>query len=152
MGCYYRGYGNSFLGGIELSEAGYKTNNRRIIREFLSNNANRTVSVADVLEHFEKKNLDINITTVYRYMDKLESENQVIKYKSDNGKTAVYQYVEDGMGCSGHLHLKCVNCGKIIHLDCHFMDEIAKHIDDDHGFLIQCKNSLIYGLCENCRK
>ena len=51
-----------------------------------------------------------------------------------------------------HLHLKCVSCGCIIHLECAFMDEIAEHVLKDHGFTLQCKNSIIYGLCRECRK
>lgn len=135
-----------------MADEGYKTNNRRIIKEFLMQNSNRTVSVADILGHFDELNLNINITTVYRYMDKLEKENRVIKYKSENGKTAVYQYVEEEMGCNGHLHLKCVKCGRILHLDHEFMAQAAKYINDEYGFLIQCKNSLIYGTCRNCRQ
>ena len=33
-----------------------------------------------------------------------------------------------------HLHLKCVQCGRIYHLDCHFMDEVRAHLMAEHGF------------------
>jgi Fur family ferric uptake transcriptional regulator len=29
---------------------------------------------------------------------------------------------------------------------------IAEHILKDHGFILQCKNSIIYGLCRECRE
>ena len=50
-----------------------------------------------------------------------------------------------------HLHLKCVKCGKIIHLECHFMEEISHHIEESHGFTLQCKNSILYGVCKECK-
>lgn len=37
-------------------------------------------------------------------------------------------------------------------LDCGFMDEIAEHIQKDHGFQLQCKNSILYGICKDCRQ
>ena len=94
----------------------------------------------------------MNITTIYRYLDKLAKEGTVMKYVAEKGSQAVYQYVEMGHHCEEHLHLKCVSCGCIIHLECAFMDEIAEHILKDHGFTLQCKNSIIYGLCRECRK
>ena len=71
---------------------------------------------------------------------------------AEAGGKAVYQYVELGQHCEEHLHLKCVKCGCIIHLDCGFMDEIAEHIQKDHGFQLQCKNSILYGICKDCRR
>lgn len=94
----------------------------------------------------------MNITTIYRYLDKLAKEGTVMKYVAEKGSQAVYQYVEMGHHCEEHLHLKCVSCGCIIHLECAFMDEIAEHVLKDHGFTLQCKNSIIYGLCRECRK
>ena len=46
---------------------------------------------------------------------------------------------------------KCVKCGKIIHLECHFMEEISHHIEESHGFTLQCKNSILYGVCKECK-
>ena len=43
-------------------------------------------------------------------------------------------------------------CGKIIHLECEFMDEISEHILKDHGFKLQCKNSILYGMCSACQE
>ena len=71
---------------------------------------------------------------------------------SEKGNQAVYQYVEQGHHCDEHLHLKCVKCGCIIHLECDFMREIAEHIKKDHGFELQCKNSIIYGMCSKCQE
>ena len=47
-----------------------------------------------------------------------------MKYVADKGEKAVFQYVDEGRHCREHLHLKCVQCGRIYHLDCHFMDEV----------------------------
>jgi len=129
----------------------YKTNNRTKIMDYLIANKAKSVSVKDIDAHMKSLDCPVNMTTIYRYLDKLEKDGDVMKYTGERGDKATYQYVERTHHCDSHLHLKCVDCGSVIHLDCHFMDEIAGHISKDHGFRLQCKNSVIYGLCQNCQ-
>lgn len=132
--------------------SGYATANRKRIMEYLKQNGNRTVTVADISFFLKENGSEVNVTTIYRFLDKLVKEGSVLKYVAEKGSQTVYQYVEQGHKCEEHLHLKCTECGCIIHLECAFMDEIAEHIQMDHGFALQCKNSILYGICENCRK
>ncbi len=133
-----------------MAGSGYATASRRRILEFLKRNSDRTVTAADIDVYLKETDSEVNITTIYRYLDKLAREGTVIKYVAECGGKAVYQYVEQGHRCDAHLHLKCVKCGCIIHLECAFMDEISEHIKKDHGFTLQCKNSILYGTCQAC--
>ena len=130
---------------------GYNTHTRQLILDYLINNRQHAVSASNILEHLEAQGASPNPTTVYRYLDKLAKDGTVIKYVAEKGCQAAYQYVEPGRGCEQHLHLKCVKCGKIIHLECHFMEEISHHIEESHGFTLQCKNSILYGVCKECK-
>ena len=130
---------------------GYNTRTRQLILDYLINNRQHAVSASNILEHLEAQGASPNPTTVYRYLDKLAKDGTVIKYVAEKGCQAAYQYVEPGRGCEQHLHLKCVKCGKIIHLECHFMEEISHHIEESHGFTLQCKNSILYGVCKECK-
>ena len=130
---------------------GYNTRTRQLILDYLINNCQHAVSASNILEHLEAQGASPNPTTVYRYLDKLAKDGTVIKYVAEKGCQAAYQYVEPGRGCEQHLHLKCVKCGKIIHLECHFMEEISHHIEESHGFTLQCKNSILYGVCKECK-
>lgn len=130
----------------------YKTNSRIKIMEYLIENKERAVSVSDIGGHMQEQHCSVNVTTIYRYLDKLEKDGNIIKYAAEKGDKTTYQYVEREHKCDEHLHLKCVSCGAVIHLDCCFMDEIARHIAEDHGFALQCRNSVIYGLCSKCQK
>ena len=130
---------------------GYNTRTRQLILDYLINNRQHAVSASNILEHLEAQGASPNPTTVYRYLDKLAKDGTVIKYVAEKGCQAAYQYVEPGRGCEQHLHLKCVKCGKIIHLECHFMEEISHRIEESHGFTLQCKNSILYGVCKECK-
>ena len=114
---------------------GYNTKTRQLILDYLIRNRQHAVSASNILEHLEAEGASPNPTTVYRYLDKLAGEQRVMKYVADKGEKAVFQYVDEGRHCREHLHLKCVRCGRIYHLDCHFMDEVRAHLMAEHGFL-----------------
>lgn len=133
-----------------MSSNGYNTKNKNIILDFFKLNPKSSFSVKEIHSYLCENFKNINITTIYRYLDKLESDGIVIKLQADSGKNACYQYIEDGYFCNEHLHLQCSECGRIIHLDCNYMNEIVKHIADCHDFDIRCKSSVLYGLCNDC--
>ena len=128
----------------------YNTHTRQIILDYLTRNRHRTVSAADILAHLETEGQRTNPTTVYRYLDKLAGEQRVMKYVADKGERAVYQLTDAQSHCRQHIHLKCVRCGEIFHMDCHFMDEVRQHLLAEHGFTLQCEGSILYGLCRRC--
>ena len=92
---------------------GYNTRTRQLILDYLINNRQHAVSASNILEHLEAQGASPNPTTVYRYLDKLAGEQRIMKYVADKGERAVFQYVDEGRHCREHLHLKCVQCGRI---------------------------------------
>ena len=135
-----------------MAGTGYATASRKKILEYLMENHSRTLTVSDIDNYLKECGNEVNLTTIYRYLDKLEKEGTVMKYVAEKGSQATYQYVEAGHDCDGHLHLQCVKCGQVIHLECHFMHEILEHVEKEHGFVMQCKNSIIYGMCNTCKE
>ena len=89
-------------------------------------------------------------TTVYRYLDKLCAEHVVIKYPDLNSDKAMFQFAGEEKKCTDHLHLKYIRCGKVVHLDCNFMDELKEHLFRDHGFRLQCSGDMLHGICKDC--
>lgn len=129
---------------------GYNTKTRQLILDYLMTNSQQAVSAANILEHLEAEGASPNPTTVYRYLDRLTGEQRVMKYVAGKGEKAVFQYVDAARHCREHIHLKCVSCGCIYHLDCDFMAEMRRHLADEHGFTLQCEGSVLYGLCRRC--
>ena len=96
----------------------YTTKTRQIILEYLKSQKAVTVSVADIEKYLKTEGIKVNTTTVYRYLDKLCAEHIVIKYPDLNSDKAVFQFAGEEKKCTEHLHLKCIRCGKVVHLDC----------------------------------
>lgn len=131
---------------------GYRTKNRDMMLAYLMKNQDRIVYVSDIHQHMEAQGIHVNVTTIYRFLDKLQEENRVLKYTSEKGESAGFQYVGEGNCCEDHLHIKCSECGKVVHLDCAFMEEIRSHLQHHHHFMLQCSGSSLFGICEDCRK
>lgn len=132
-------------------QSGYRTESHRAISAYLERCRDTAVSVKDIYRYMGQKGRGVNISTIYRYLGRLEKEGRVTRYISENGRGSLYQYINGESPCDGHIHLKCVKCGRIIRLDCYFMSYIAEQISAYHGFDIQCKNSVIYGVCKECK-
>ncbi len=135
-----------------MAEQSYKTNGRARILSFLKAAGDRPVSVSDIKEYMDSIDAPVNVTTIYRYLEKLAADGNLIRYAAGKDGKSTYLYVEQSHNCDSHLHLRCVNCGSVEHLDCHFMDEISSHILREHGFSLDCRNSVIYGACSRCRR
>ena len=150
--CYNRDKKQHIYTGKDRNSHGTKRwlQHPQLILDYLINNCQHAVSASNILEHLEAQGASPNPTTVYRYLDKLAGEQRIMKYVADKGERAVFQYVDEGRHCREHLHLKCVQCGRIYHLDCHFMDEVRAHLMAEHGFTLQCEGSVLYGLCRHC--
>lgn len=129
----------------------YNTNARKYILKYLEANHDTTVTAADISDYLSKNGLNVNITTVYRYLNKLTAEQCVVKFPSKNGSGSIYQLKQSDKACHEHIHVKCIKCGRLIHLDCGFMTEIENHLSKDHNFTLSCDGSILYGICNLCK-
>ena len=126
----------------------YKTKQRVAILGFIESNKDREVTANDILVYLNKNDLKASQTTIYRYLDNLVKEGIIKKNYSEEKSSSCYQYV--GKRCKEHYHLKCNNCGEIIHLDSEIFSSIEKKIIDRYGFKIDNIKTILYGTCNKC--
>ncbi len=92
----------------------------------------------------------INRSTVYRNLGHLARDGVITQKISDDGRRKVYRF-NAAHGCAGHLHLLCVKCGSIVHMDGELTEVIARLTDSGCGFSLKTETTVIEGLCKNCR-
>lgn len=129
----------------------YRTKSRERILLFFQNHKEQIVSAANIHDFLKKEGKEVNLATIYRNLDKMTEDGVLMKYKDSHEDKAVYQYVGKHEKCHEHLHLQCVECGKVIHMECDFMNEIMEHLTLHHQFGLQCSKSILYGMCNSCR-
>ena len=141
-------------GGKMSKKNEYKTKQSEIVLEFLREKTGEHLTVNDIYEHLQKQGLSIGLTTVYRQLEKLVSQGVVKKYILDLNTPACFEYIPSDCAKSHEpcFHLKCKICDKLIHLKCEELSEMEDHLMKEHKFMLDSQRTVLYGVCENCRK
>ena len=126
----------------------YNTKQKQILIDFLKANKNRHLSIAQIADGVQ--NCGIGKSTVYRRISELCAEGELRRFRGNDGKSVVYQYMDAPLDCKNHFHLKCTECGNLQHLDCESVMELNRHIKEQHGFFVDMGTTVIYGLCRSC--
>lgn len=129
----------------------YKTRQREIILSFLRENKDRCFSAKELLEGLKEGDTPLGETTVYRTLNLLSSSGAVKRFSQNDSKSATYQYATQNPACEHHLHLKCRNCDKLYHLECSQLTGLWSHLEEDHGFLVNQADTILYGTCNRCK-
>lgn len=128
-----------------MARSSYRTKPYRLVYDFLQGNEGTAT-----VEEIHRSLPQIDVSTIYRNLEKMVDEGIVLKFPDELGKKACYEASHED--CGHHLHLKCTECGKVIHLDCEGMQEFVQHLKADHGFDLSYGNTVLYGLCDECGK
>ena len=121
----------------------YHTKQKELILDVIKN-LNREFTVKEIYDELKSST---GLTTIYRVIDKLLEEGYIEKRVGD--KTTYYQYLEK-CDCDNHYYLKCMNCGKLIHVDCDCINELSAHILKKHGFVTTKDHIILQGTCKKC--
>lgn len=126
----------------------YKTNQKELVLSYIKNSNKAHINAKEIYEALKEEK--IGLTTIYRHLEKLTSEGILIKTIIDENSPACFEYTghEEKEAC---YHLKCLNCGKLIHLHCDEITGLEKHIYDEHGFKVDQKRTVFFGLCKECQ-
>ena len=130
----------------------YNTAGRRKLIEFMSQSGDRPYTVEDIYSAMTEDGSSVGKSSLYRLLDGLCEEGILRKFRENEQSAATFQYVGSDADCGQHLHLKCATCGRLIHLECAMSRELVSHILEDHGFRIDSKRSVLWGVCEDCGK
>ncbi len=136
-----------------MKRTDYKTKSRQAILYYLQEYKKSTekyITAREIVEHFNENNQNISTATVYRVLEKFEKEGIIKKFELEGENSACFEYVGDIALCSHHYHLKCDECGKIIHFHCDEMSDVTNHLNKHHGFFIDTSKTIFYGKCEKC--
>lgn len=129
--------------------AEYQTRQRAQILEVLRAQEGRHCTAEEVLSALRTRGHTVGKATVYRYLDKLVQEGLVQKYIGEGG--ACFQFIGEDT-CREHFHLKCEQCGELVHLECHVLETLSAHLEEEHRCRVNRFRTVLYGLCPRCAK
>lgn len=129
----------------------YNTKISKVIEEYIERQTDISFSAADVYSHMQESGISVNLATVYRNLDRLTDRKILMKFKAVNSDNYLYHTAQNDCCCHGHLHMRCRICGRIVHLDNNLMHEMIACLNEQYHFALECENSSLCGLCEECR-
>lgn len=125
----------------------YHTGQRKALQDFFASHPHDMFTVKEIAEALKESS--ISLSAIYRNLAVMTEEGAVRRSVKEGGREAVYQYLE-GDACLNCLHMTCVSCGKVFHMD----GLVARHIQEDlartDGFLIDRSRTVLYGTCRRC--
>ena len=130
----------------------YNTEQKNELLRFLKKNSQKSFTIDEICSEMHE---DSNIatppgkSTLYRLIPKLVEDNMIKQFNGGKGRKNIYQITGDET-CSSHLHLKCVNCGRIIHMDSDISVELSKIIQMHDEFKVSTGKTTIFGTCKEC--
>ncbi|MDF2544360.1 MAG: transcriptional repressor [Herbinix sp.] len=129
----------------------YRTKQRQLILSYLKNNKETHVSVHHIVSYLREKDTPVGITTVYRSLNQLVEKGRIHRYYFQDDKNAYYQFIEeDATNRAEAYDCKCIQCGKLVKVDCDFMQQMDNHLFEHHKFRVNNRKTIIYGQCEDC--
>jgi Fe2+/Zn2+ uptake regulation proteins len=128
----------------------YNTKQREAVLAYVVSLGNTHVTAAQIVGHFQNEKIPVGRTTIYRQLEKLVRDKTLRKYRVDGIAGTCYQYAASDVEQQKHLLLKCEDCGELVHLSCDILDEIHRHIYQDHTFKVNTTKTVFYGKCETC--
>ncbi len=130
----------------------YHTKTTDLISQFITSKVEKSFTAGELSAFLKENGVDVNKTTVYRNLDKMTENGQLIKHKSMISEGYIYQTTEEKeIHCAEHIHFQCCKCGSIIHLSDKKTAEYLNVISKDLGLLIDLKLSALNGICQKCR-
>ena len=127
---------------------GYNTKQQDAIIQCLKSSKGKHMTADEIYLKLLSQGNPVGKTTVYRHLEKLTADGTVRRFTLGDNSSACYQIADSH--CSEHYHLKCSKCGRLIHVECKYMDELEAHLEKDHGFILDKTKTVLYGMCEKC--
>lgn len=132
-------------------KAEYKTKPRNAIIEYLKKHADTRFTARDILNAINSDGEELDRSTIYRNLERLCKDGQLVKYKESDINATCYQYSEEHCSCHEHMHARCEKCGKVFHLDNKILGDTAKKIQSEYGLDIDYGKTVIVGICNKCK-
>lgn len=127
----------------------YVTRQQQAVLQALEHCNGGRATAMELADRLRGEGQNVGLSTVYRQLDKLIAQGKVHKLLTDEG--ACFQYCDKAVHQDCFL-LKCEGCGAIFHMDCTHLGELYGHLLDRHGFAINPRRTMFYGLCDKCRE
>lgn len=130
----------------------YVTVQRTQLINFMEKHKDRFMSASEIFNGMKNDICSTVIlakSTLYRLLDHLAEENIIQREVKKGSRQYVFRIMDDE-ACAEHLHMTCVDCGSLVHIDHEQSLEIQACLKKSDLELEE--SSMLFGHCDKCRK
>ncbi len=127
----------------------YNTKQRQKLLTYLSRHADEQLTAKEMAAALESDG--VSLSAVYRNLAALETAGKVRRSSKSGSREVFYQYTA-AEECREHLHLSCKKCGRTFHMASEDTDALIDAVAERQLFTIDRGDTVLYGLCRDCRK
>ncbi|HSL93410.1 MAG TPA: Fur family transcriptional regulator [Bacillota bacterium] len=130
-----------------LSEHGVRNTRQRsaILQVLLSSDV--PLSAERIHEKTREADADINLSTVYRFLEMLVEKNLATKsFNIEHGR-ATFELINP----HHRHHMTCTHCGDIVVIRECPLDSLCRSLEADTGFLVTGHRIELFGVCPKCQ-
>lgn len=132
----------------KIMDASLKNTKYRVHIINLLSQTDELMSAQDIYMNLAKQDLKINLSTVYRTLDKLVDTEILNRVQMEHEKQALYEYNRN----IHHHFLICQGCNKIQPIyDCP-LEEYEAALEKKTGFQITGHRVEFFGYCKECQE
>ncbi|SDB32838.1 Fur family transcriptional regulator [Eubacterium oxidoreducens] len=130
----------------------YRTKIKDYIKEYMQLHPDERFCAAEIHEYLKTCSKSVNLTTVYRNLEKMTEAGELAKTKNPQDDCTYFQVLDTARHCEQHLHMRCLRCGKMVHLEDEYMQQFYEYVREKTRFELDCTASLLNGMCKDCIK
>ncbi len=130
----------------------YNTSQKQELLNYLVSHADKQYTVEELTNRINESDSiekTVGKSTVYRLINKMLDEGIVRRTVKGNSRQFLYQYAA-AESCKSHLHMKCRECGKILHMDDKESKNLMEILQETSKFSLDLKDTLLLGSCDKC--
>lgn len=89
---------------------------------------------------------EVNLASVYRSLSLFSELGLIRESTIESGGPAYWELAHD----DDHFHLRCRSCLSVEHHRGETVEEVRRHLAEDHGFIAEEIDLTVTGLCATC--
>ena len=128
----------------------YTTKQHQAILRCLEQRPEEALSANQLAEDLRREGCPVGLATIYRQLEKLEAAGRVHKVHTEEG--AFFQFCPHPETDHGCFLLRCESCGRMVHLDCGHLENLYRHLEQQHHFRIDPRRTILIGRCRSCEE
>ena len=134
----------------QLKSRGIRLTRQRLVVVQVMESASRHMDAGEILSVAQKIDPNINRVTVYRTLELLKHLGLIDEL--DLLHLRGHRHYYESHGPRDHIHVACIECGKVREFESDLYEELKQQISRDCGIEITVSRTEVGGTCNDCRR